>query len=115
MSFSPRMVAAFSALLLSFSIASAYANDVVSTDVLSNCDAPSYDKKAVDKDEEGSVKLALMLGEDGKVMDARVLTSSGYDRLDKASLRAVQGCTLKPGLASAKNAWTNLTFSWVLN
>jgi TonB family protein len=115
MSITHRFFAIVSIILTTFSIGGAHAADGGNTSVLSNCPAPSYDEKALVREQEGLVKLALMLGVDGKIMDAKVLSSSGHTRLDNASLHAVQGCTFNPGLKAAQNSSSNVTFSWVLN
>lgn len=47
--------------------------------------------------EEGTVLVALEVAADGSVTDARVLSSSGYARLDNAALSAVRKAHFKPG------------------
>lgn len=46
--------------------------------------------------EEGTVVVALEVAADGSVSDARVVSSSGYPRLDNAALSAVRQAHFKP-------------------
>jgi protein TonB len=46
--------------------------------------------------EEGSVDLAIEVGNDGGLRGVRVVSSSGHARLDEAALAAVRAWTFKP-------------------
>lgn len=48
---------------------------------------PVYPEASKRLDEEGIVILRVLIGTDGRVKQAEVGTSSGYDRLDQAALR----------------------------
>ena len=48
---------------------------------------PIYPEASKRLDEEGVVVLRVLIGTDGRVKQAEVKTSSGYDRLDEAALR----------------------------
>lgn len=52
--------------------------------------APPYPQVALNKDEEGSVRLSLSIDERGNVTDATVVTSSGYSSLDAAAVAWVK-------------------------
>ena len=52
---------------------------------------PPYPAASVHLGEEGSVTLALLVGADGRIMDARLDRTSGHARLDEAALRAARG------------------------
>lgn len=57
---------------------------------------PNYPKQAVRLNEQGRVVVRVELGEDGRVANAAVKTSSGYRRLDDAALDAVKTWRCKP-------------------
>ncbi|MBN2626435.1 MAG: TonB family protein [Spirochaetales bacterium] len=56
-----------------------------------------YPYKARKKGYEGQVLCHVRVGTDGKVLDATVFTSSGYDLLDQAALDAVLAAEYSPG------------------
>jgi periplasmic protein TonB len=115
MSATTRLYSVASALLLTFFSLNAMANEATKMDHVLACDKPVYQDRFITNSEEGTVKLSLLLGTDGKVVEAKVLESSGYTSLDKASLRATQGCSVKPGVPDAPMTWANVSFNWVLN
>lgn len=51
---------------------------------------------------EGTVMLKLRVGIDGKVIEAQVLKSSGYDKLDEAALQHSKGWKLIPATRNGK-------------
>lgn len=59
---------------------------------------PSYPEASIRLGEEGSVVLLLLVGEDGRVKDARIDVSSGHRRLDRAaSAEALRSYRFLPG------------------
>ena len=82
-----------------------------------NCNVPYYPRGWQDEDLQGTVRLAVLVGADGSVQDAKVVESSGHRALDKASLRA--GSTCKFGAASkdsdGASFWTTVQYKWVMN
>ncbi len=61
--------------------------------------------------EEGAVTLLLTLGEDGRVTDASIKESSGFERLDNAALAdAKKGWRFLPGTVNGKPASMQLPF-----
>lgn len=80
-----------------------------------NCIAPDYRKAWVEEDLQGTVRLSVLVAADGSVKDARLVESSGYRVLDKASIRASSTCRF--GAASnpgdKASGWTSLQFKWV--
>lgn len=55
-----------------------------------NNPAPVYPRTALRLKEEGTVILNLLVRADGSVAEVKVKTSSGYERLDKAAVKAVK-------------------------
>ena len=56
---------------------------------------PAFSKRL---NEQGKVVLQVVLGEDGRVANAEVKTSSGFQRLDDAALNAVKTWRCKPSV-----------------
>jgi protein TonB len=101
------------------SLASAQAMAVeASADFKANgCSLPTYKDSSAKAEEQGLVKLVYEVGSDGKVLDAKIESSSGYTALDQASLRAVKECSFKVDSSVAKDAKVpaKIAFDWVLN
>jgi protein TonB len=104
-----------STLLLSLTSTVAMADEDVKAPRLVACATPTYEDKFITREEEGIVKLALQIGADGKVVDAKIVNSSGFANLDKASLSAVHGCSFTASTTEASLTPSNISFKWVLN
>ena len=88
------------------------------TAVLSDgCAVPDYPARAARNGEEGTVTLALLVGENGKVRDSRVQKSSGSRDLDKAAISALSMCSFKPAMAggAAEAGWAQIAYVWKLD
>lgn len=83
----------------------------------SGCEKPKYPRASLLAEETGMVMLALLVGADGRVTDAKIEKSSGYPRLDKAALEALSLCKFKPGTVDGKPepGWAKLSYEWKLN
>jgi protein TonB len=57
---------------------------------------PAYPSSARKAGWEGCVEIALEVGSDGRVIQARVLSSSGYEILDRAALDALSRWRFAP-------------------
>jgi TonB family protein len=81
------------------------------------CGAPAYSMMSLTEEQEGDVKVKLFIAPDGSVTDAKVVESSGYTMLDKASLRAGVKCKFKPAAKDSDIAqgWVNVRYTWVIN
>lgn len=80
------------------------------------CAKPDYPARAARNGESGTVTLALMVGADGRVKDARIQSSSGSRDLDRAALNALSLCQFKPAMNNgvAEAGWAQLAYAWVL-
>jgi protein TonB len=116
-----RIVAVASTLLLSASAANA-ANADNSTEQSAHqksadCVVPYYPTTWQEDGVQGDVRVAVRVGADGMVHEAKVIKSSGFRALDKASLRAGYSC--KFGTASKNgdgaSEWTTVQYKWVPN
>ncbi len=82
----------------------------------SGCATPAYPARAARNNESGTVVLALLIGTDGRVANARVQKSSGSRDLDKAALNALSMCQFKPGMNSGvpEAGWGQIAYVWKL-
>lgn len=112
----PRRIALATSLLMAVVAGQAAAADRPRIDK-SSCSTPDYPVAWQSQDQQGAVKLALLVGSDGTVQEAKVVESSGYATLDKASLKAGVKCKFTPaskdGASTAE--WTKVQYSWVIN
>jgi protein TonB len=108
--------AAISALLLTAVTGAASAADNISRLENADCSVPAYRTAWQDDEVQGTVKLAVLVAADGHVQDVKVLESSGYAALDKASLRAGTTCKFEPATSTKANdaVWAKVQYNWVL-
>lgn len=80
------------------------------------CAKPDYPVRAARNGETGTVMLALLVGADGRVQDARIQSSSGYRELDRAAVNALSLCRFQPAMnaGSAVAGWAQLAYVWTL-
>ncbi len=64
--------------------------------------APNYPAISRRMGEEGKLILRVELDESGHIDDARVVDSSGYERLDKAALEAVKSWQCRPSMRNGQ-------------
>ena len=57
---------------------------------------PEYPARSIQRHETGQVNIQDIVDAAGRVHDARLSTSSGFDRLDEAALRAARRSTFHP-------------------
>jgi len=87
--------------------------------VLANADGcakPDYPMNAARNGDTGTVTLALLVGADGRVQDARVQKTSGHRELDRAALNALSLCQFKPAMLNgvAQAGWGQIAYVWTL-
>ena len=67
--------------------------------------------------EQGSVTLQVLVDIDGRVLDSKLVQSSGFERLDQAALDGVKGSyRFLPGTLDGKpqQMWYTFKFTWKL-
>jgi protein TonB len=87
--------------------------------VLANADGcakPDYPVNAARNGDTGTVTLALLVGADGRVQNAKVQKSSGHRELDRAALNALSLCQFKPAMNNgvAEAGWGQIAYVWTL-
>lgn len=108
--------ALIAALSLSLAAPLALAADHKVTVDPKDCEVPDYPARWQSEGDSGSVTVAYLVGADGKVQESKVLESSGYLRVDRASIRAGARCKFqqpsKDGQALA--GWAKVKYSWIV-
>ncbi len=78
---------------------------------------PEYPAASRRLGEQGTSVIEVLVGVDGRVLDAKLLQSSGYDRLDQAALAGVRAnYHFVPGTVDGKPQpmWFTFKFTWKL-
>lgn len=80
------------------------------------CREPEYPATSRRLGEEGSAEVSLLIGIDGKVQQSRIDKTSGYGRLDEATIRSFGKCRFKVGtnLGKPEPAWFSTRYRWIL-
>lgn len=75
-----------------------------------------YPRASERRREQGRVIVRVLISPQGAVMDASVLTSSGFERLDDAAVKAARGARFKPYTENgiAYKALADIPFDFVL-
>ena len=93
------------------------ANGTMRTAVLSEgCATPEYPARAARNGDTGTVRLALLVGADGRVTSSRVSQSSGSRDLDRAAVQALTLCKFQPAIntGQAEAGWASIDYVWKL-
>lgn len=80
------------------------------------CGKPEYPSVSRRFEESGAVVLNFLIDTDGRVVQSKIESSSGYERLDEAARRALSLCRFKPGTVDGKpeKSWHTLKYVWQL-
>jgi protein TonB len=80
------------------------------------CEKPEYPVNSRRLEEEGTVALRFLVGLDGKVLQAEVVKSSGFRRLDEAARAGLAKCQFKPATVNGQpeQAWATMSYTWRL-
>ena len=84
---------------------------------LQRSEQPEYPPVSRRLGEQGTAVIDVLVGVDGRVLDAKLLQSSGYDRLDQAALAGAKAnCRFIPGTVDGKpqTMWFTFKFNWKL-
>lgn len=82
---------------------------------LNACPRPVWPAAALSQRASGQTTVEVQIGEEGVVLDARVLASSGRTDLDAAALAAIRGCVFRAVAATgqAPTGWLKTQYVWV--
>ena len=83
----------------------------------SACDKPEYPAASARSGEEGIVTLAMLIGLDGRVLEANVEKSSGFKALDRAAKLGLSLCKFKPASTDGipEKSWTKIQYAWKID
>ena len=81
-----------------------------------SCAKPDYPSASRRLEEEGTVTLKFLIGTDGRVLQAEIEKSSGFNRLDEAARNALAKCQFRPGTVDGKpeQSWASMKYTWRL-
>lgn len=91
----------------------------VKTRALANfktCAKPVWPKQSLRDENQGAVNLAFLIGTDGKVVDSKVVKSSGFAPLDEAAREGIEKCTFIPATEDGApvQTWMQMQYVWTL-
>ena len=84
---------------------------------VNDCEKPDYPRNSQRNGDEGTVRIAFLVGADNKVKEAKIEKSSGFRPLDKAAMDKLSECNkFKAGPVDGKpvEAWTVVDYVWSL-
>lgn len=82
-----------------------------------SCEPPAYPVASRRAGESGVVVLNFLIDAQGKVVESRIDSSSGVERLDEAARRGLSLCKFTPGTVDGKpeQSWHKLRYVWQLD
>lgn len=81
------------------------------------CGKPAYPKDAIRNEQQGTVGLLFLVGTNGKILDAKIVRSSGSRSLDLAARDGYLNCKFKTNYKDGKPArmWMPSQYVWSLD
>jgi protein TonB len=85
-------------------------------DAARSCQPPEYPATSRRLEETGTTILQFLIDVDGSVLDSKIETSSGHQRLDDAAKAGLSRCKFKAGTLDGKpeQSWARLRYVWKL-
>ncbi|HKY20512.1 MAG TPA: energy transducer TonB [Vicinamibacterales bacterium] len=80
------------------------------------CREPEYPSASERLGEAGTAAISLLIGADGSVQQAKIVTSSGFKRLDEATVKAFSRCKFLVGTTDGRpeSSWFSMQYKWVV-
>jgi len=77
---------------------------------------PDYPRASRLNEEQGTVTLNLSVDANGETSNLRIVRSSGFKNLDRATLNAISGCSFRPTVVDGKAypSERGMVFVWKL-
>ncbi|WAU74212.1 TonB family protein [Acinetobacter sp. TR11] len=81
------------------------------------CQKPEYPREALMNEEEGTVRIRVLVDGSGKVIDSKVKKSSGSKSLDKAAIKAYSLCTFKAAMKDGvpQQEWYEIEYPFTIS
>lgn len=104
------------ALTLCTFVPPALARDVAAHIVPGSCTLPSWPLASLRALETGTTTAGFLVGEDGTLQETRIIGSSGFPDLDRASTEALGRCKFNAATVDGKPtaAWGRIFYRWTL-
>ena len=82
-----------------------------------SCEPPDYPSVSRRLNESGTVMLNFLIDAGGRVVESRIDSSSGVERLDEAARKALSLCKFTPGSVDGKpeQSWHKMKYVWKLD
>ncbi|WP_083599042.1 energy transducer TonB [Massilia sp. CF038] len=80
-----------------------------------DCTQPEFPARWLNEGDSGNVVVAFLVGADGKILDSKLVESSGYPRVDRASIRAGASCKFKPASDQSAATWAKVKYTWIVD
>jgi D-alanyl-D-alanine endopeptidase (penicillin-binding protein 7) len=82
----------------------------------SSCARPQYPRADLKAGHQGTVTLGFLVSASGKVVDSKIVRSSGYATLDEAARSALVNCSFRPALKQGRavQKWSGVQYVWTL-
>jgi D-alanyl-D-alanine endopeptidase (penicillin-binding protein 7) len=83
----------------------------------SSCARPHYPRADLKAGHQGTVTLGFLVDAGGKVIDSKIVRSSGYATLDEAAHAALIKCSFRSAIdqGRAVRKWSGVQYVWTLN
>lgn len=78
-----------------------------------NACKPSYPHASLMAEEQGTVRVQFTIGTAGQLVDTKVLKSSGYKNLDKATVSGLSLCKFRPAYKDGKPVQSSFMSDYV--
>lgn len=78
---------------------------------------PEYPRISIIGGETGVTTVQFVIGQNGRVLNARIVNSSGFKNLDRAALNGLSSCQFSPATQDGNPVESSFTteYSWHLN
>jgi protein TonB len=107
-----RYSAVAASLLLCLAAGGARAADAAPKLDTQQCEKPDFPTRWHNEGDGGNVVVAFLVGANGKVIESKIVESSGSQRVDRASAKAGERCTFGPVAAPT---WAKVRYTWVVD
>lgn len=109
------LVTFLATMLLGSALPAMAAGNSVARIEANGCEQPHFPARWQTEGDGATVVVGYLVTAAGKVVDSKIVQSSGLAYIDRASERAGARCKFVPaGDSSADAAWTQVKYSWTV-
>jgi protein TonB len=112
-----RYTAVAASLLLCLAAGRTMAADLSAKIDSRECDKPEYPVSWQESGDGRDVTVAFLVDPNGKVLESKIVQSSGMGRIDRASANAGARCKFNPGAkdGQAATTWAKVRYTWIVD